>query len=130
MSRLTDGFVGRANDARIAVVDGSGAHTYAEIVRGAQAVRAALCANDAMPTASRGERVAVYFEPSAEFLCAFFGTLLAGGCVVVLSPLHPTPETRYFCEDAGVRTILVSRSLRERAEELGPALIEVSGELL
>lgn len=34
--------------------------------------------------------------------------LLAGGCVVVLSPLHPAPETRYFCEDAEVRTVLVS----------------------
>jgi malonyl-CoA/methylmalonyl-CoA synthetase len=58
-----------------------------------------------------GERVALLVEPGADFVEVFFGVLSAGGCVVVLSPIHPVAETKYFCDDARVRTILVSPSL-------------------
>jgi malonyl-CoA/methylmalonyl-CoA synthetase len=68
-----------------------------------------------------GERVALLVQPSAEFVSAFFGVLLAGGCVVVLSPLHPAPESRYFCGDGGVRTALVSAPLAELGRGLDGA---------
>jgi len=59
-------------------------------------------------------------SPGADFAACFFGVLRAGGAVVVLSPLHPPPETRYFCDDAGVRTVLVSADLADRAAPLAP----------
>ncbi len=114
MSQLLERFVARAAVPRTAVLDDLGAHTHAEIVARAASVSAAL------GTIAPGERVALLVHPSAEFIAAFFGVLLAGGCVVVLSPLHPAPETRYFCADAGVKTVLVSAPLRE----LGAMLTE------
>ncbi|HEX3344082.1 MAG TPA: AMP-binding protein, partial [Polyangiaceae bacterium] len=67
-----------------------------------------------------GERVALLVSPGADFAACFFGVLRAGGAVVVLSPLHPPPETRYFCDDAGVRTVVVSADLASRAAPLAP----------
>jgi malonyl-CoA/methylmalonyl-CoA synthetase len=58
-----------------------------------------------------GERVALLVAPGASFVACFFGVLRAGGVVVVLSPLHPPPETRYFCDDARVRSVITSGDL-------------------
>jgi malonyl-CoA/methylmalonyl-CoA synthetase len=113
MSLLLGRFAARASDERPAVTDHAGTHSYAAIVRSALEVRRAL---SPLPP---GARVAVFAPPGAEFLAAFFGVRLAGGCVVVLSPLHPVPETRYFCEDACVRHVVVAETFRERAEPLG-----------
>ena len=75
-----------------------------------------------------GERGALLVEPGADFVEAFFGVLSAGGCVVVLSPLHPVAETKYFCDDAGVATILVSPSLAKRlgAAAVGRQVLELA----
>jgi len=62
--------------------------------------------------------VALLVSPGADFVCAFFGVLRAGGVVVVLSTLHPPPETQYFCDDAAVRSIVVSRELRSHVRLL------------
>ena len=51
--------------------------------------------------------------------------------MVVLSPLHPPPETRYFCDDAGVRTIVASADLADRVAFLAPERrVALAGELL
>ena len=105
MSVLTTRWLGRADDAEVAIRDAEGDHSYAEVIERSRRVAAALRGGRA---SLEGERVAILVGPSAGFVSAFFGILLAGGCVVVLSPLHPAPETRYFCDDAGVRTILFS----------------------
>ncbi len=117
MSQLLARFAARLSDQRTAVLDdvGARAHTYASIVGRAVAVSSALTSRGPL---APGERVALLVHPSAEFVSAFFGVLLAGGCVVVLSPLHPAPETRYFCADAGVRTALVSAPLQPLAASL------------
>jgi len=115
MSQLLARFAARADDPRTGVLDDAGAHSHASIVGRAAAVSAALTARRPLEP---GERVALLVHPGADFVSAFFGVLLAGGCVVVLSPLHPAPETRYFCADAGVRTTIVSAPLRELASAL------------
>ncbi len=112
MSSLLDRFLERAHDSRSAFVDERGSSSYADVVRNAIAVSSAL---DLAPH----ERVALLIHPSADFLSAFFGVLMAGGTVVVLSPLHPEPETRFFCADAGVRTILFSEPMRSLASPHG-----------
>jgi malonyl-CoA/methylmalonyl-CoA synthetase len=120
MSQLLERFAARSDEPRAGVLDDAGVHSYEHIVRRAIGVSAALSAKGGLQP---GERVAVLVHPSADFISAFFGVLLAGGCVVVLSPLHPAPETRYFCDDAGVRTALVSAPLRELGASIGDACV-------
>ena len=103
MSGLVRRFLDRHDDARPCILDAR-THTYRDVVLGAARVARALSTEGPLA----GARVAILVGPGAAFVEAFFGVLLAGGCVVVLSPLHPRPETRYFCEDAGVRAVLVS----------------------
>jgi malonyl-CoA/methylmalonyl-CoA synthetase len=89
------------HDEHAAIIDAEGTHSYAQIAAHAASIAATL-------RIARGERVAILAAPGARFVASFFGVLAAGGCVVVLSPLHPPPETRFFCEDAGVRIALLS----------------------
>jgi malonyl-CoA/methylmalonyl-CoA synthetase len=96
------------------VVDARGTHTFAAIDARARVVAAALLDGRA---SLEGARVALLIGPGATFLEAFFGVLLAGGAVVVLSPLHPPAETEYFCADAEVAQILVSP---EYADAIAP----------
>ncbi|MDB4937421.1 MAG: O-succinylbenzoic acid--CoA ligase [Labilithrix sp.] len=113
MSTLTSRWLDRAAETRTAVLDDarsqsrSGTHSYADVVAGSIRVASALLHASSRASLG-GQRVAILIAPSARFVEAFFGVLLAGGCVVVLSPLHPAPETRYFCDDAEVSAVLVS----------------------
>ena len=118
MSTLTSRWLARAGESRVtAIVDGSGRHPYDAVVAGSLRVASELLRGTGRRSLD-GERVAIMACPSAAFVEAFYGVLLAGGCVVVLSPLHPAPETRYFCDDAEVRTVLVSADLRALAVPL------------
>jgi malonyl-CoA/methylmalonyl-CoA synthetase len=119
MSSLLSRWLERASDPRPAIVDAAGAHAYRDVVASSARVAAALRGARA---SLEGERVAILIAPGAPFVAAFFGVLLAGGCVVVLSPLHPLPETRYFCDDAEVRTVVVSPEHAALVEPLRGAL--------
>jgi malonyl-CoA/methylmalonyl-CoA synthetase len=101
----------RESDGRPAFFDGLGVTRWSEAVDAADRVAAALLEGR---RSLEGERVALLVSPGAAFVASFFGVLRAGGTVVVLSPLHPPPETRYFCDDSGVRTVIASRDLAER----------------
>jgi malonyl-CoA/methylmalonyl-CoA synthetase len=102
-----------------AIVDADGAHTFDAIREGAERVASSLLASRA---SLDGKRVALLVSPGARFAHAMFGVMRARGCAVVLSPLHPAPEMRYFCEDAEVDTILASADLEARAREVSPSL--------
>lgn len=110
MSRLTE--VLTAHPDRVAIVDGAGDHSYAEIASHAAAVAAAI--GD-----QRGKRVAILASPGAPFVSALFGVWRSGATGVVLSPLHPAAESRWFVSDAGIETILVTSDQAARASELG-----------
>jgi malonyl-CoA/methylmalonyl-CoA synthetase len=116
-SRLLGRWLDRAGDPRAAVCAPRGSATWREAVEAAERVAAALLDGR---RSLEGERVALLISPAASFVCCFFGVLRAGGVVVVLSPLHPAPETLYFCEDARVRTIVVSRDLADQVASLQP----------
>jgi malonyl-CoA/methylmalonyl-CoA synthetase len=102
----------RADADRTALVDRGGAYSYGSVARAARDVRNFLLDGGSSERwrerGLQGERVAVLASPSAAFVATLLGVWLAGGCVVVLSPLHPAPELRYFCTDAGVRTVLLT----------------------
>ena len=103
-SPLLAGFVVQAERASSRVGTAAGAWTYREILEGARRVAAFL-------GPLRGARVALLVTPGEGFVEALFGVLVAGGCAVILSPLHPEAETAYFCADADVATALVSPEL-------------------
>ncbi|MEO7109452.1 MAG: AMP-binding protein, partial [Polyangiaceae bacterium] len=99
--------------ARVAVIDEGGSHTYGQIASHARAIAASL------KDARRGdERIAILISPGASFVASLVGAWMSGACVVVLSPLHPAPEMAYFLEDAHVRTILASRDLATRLNDI------------
>src|SRR5271169_4537809 len=116
-SSLLSRWLARAGDARPAFHDGRGATSWSEAVDAADRVAAALLEGR---RSLEGERVALLVSPGAAFVACFFGVLRAGGAVVVLSPLHPAPETRYFCDDAGVRTVIASADQAGRVAFLAP----------
>jgi len=110
-SPLLARWLSRSGDDRPASHDATGQTTWRDAVDAADRVAAALLEGR---RSLEGERIALLVAPGAEFVASFFGVLRAGGCVVVLSPLHPAPETAFFCADARVRAVLVSPALAER----------------
>ncbi len=105
-----------AASAGDAIIDSTGARcSYADLERRARRIAASLADGGLV---RRGERVALYLPPGADFVAAFFGVLQAGGCAVVLSPLYPPAELAYFVEDAEVRTILAEPHA-DKAHALG-----------
>jgi malonyl-CoA/methylmalonyl-CoA synthetase len=105
-SPLLARWLARAGDGRPAVHEAGGTTAWREVVAAADRVAGALLDGR---RSLEGERVALLVAPGAEFLACFFGVVRAGGVAVVLSPLHPPPETRFFCDDAGIRTVIASR---------------------
>jgi malonyl-CoA/methylmalonyl-CoA synthetase len=89
--------------------------TYRDVLSDAERVALTLLARSAD---LGGERVGLFAHPGAELVAGFFGILLAGGTVTVLSPLHPPAESIYVCQDARVRRTLVGAGLDDRAGEL------------
>jgi malonyl-CoA/methylmalonyl-CoA synthetase len=120
MSRLLDKLVTHAATGRIAVLDEAGAHSHADVLARACAIAAHLGPR-------HGQRVALLASPGVDFVSALFGILQSGACGVVLSPLHPPAESTYFCDDAGIDTILVTPDQQARAEVLGKrTLVDVT----
>ncbi len=89
--------------------------SYRDVLADAERVAGTLLAGSAD---LGGERVGLFASPGADFVAGFFGILLAGGTVTVLSPLHPPAESIYVCQDAKVRRTLVGAGLDDRAGEL------------
>lgn len=108
-----------ARSSRSLIVDPDGTRSYGWIDARARAVAEALLRGR---FTLEGARVAMLVEPGAEFIAAFLGTLLAGGCAVVLSPLHPPSESAYFLQDSQATSVLASRAWRNL---LPPAAIQV-----
>jgi malonyl-CoA/methylmalonyl-CoA synthetase len=113
-STLLARWLAHAGDARPLARDAGGETAWRDAVAGADRVAAALLRLHGGRSSLEGERVAMLVSPGAEFLACMFGVLRAGGCLVVLSPVHPPPETQYFCDDAEVQTIIASPELAGR----------------
>jgi malonyl-CoA/methylmalonyl-CoA synthetase len=114
-SSLLARFVALAREGRTAIFDDEGAHGYAALEERSRRAAAALLAG--APSLD-GRRVAILVSPGATWVEAFLGVLRAGGCAVILSPLHPAAETTYFCDDAEVDTLVASSDLAHRLAEV------------
>src|ERR1700678_4135986 len=112
-SRILPRWLAHAGDARPVAHDEAGTTTWAEAVARADRVASALLEGR---RSLEGARVALLVAPGADFIACLFGVLRAGGCAVILSPLHPPPETAYFCADAGVVATVASPELATRLE--------------
>lgn len=120
-SALLERWLGTSRHAeRLAVVDDDAHWTYGALLTRSRRIARTLLEGGLgnAPRASLdGERVALLIAPGGHFVATLFGVLLAGGCAVVLSPLHPSRESSYFCADGGVRRVFVSPELRDRLGE-------------
>jgi malonyl-CoA/methylmalonyl-CoA synthetase len=105
----------RAREARSAILDDEGVHGYAAIEERSRRAAGALLQGK---TSLEGRRIALLVSPGAAWVEAFFGVVRAGGCAVVLSPLHPEAETSYFCDDAEVSTLVASPDLAPRLDNV------------
>lgn len=116
-STLLTRWLSRSQEARAIARDARGETAWRDAIAAADRVAASLLDGR---RSLEGERVALLVTPGADFLACMFGVLRAGGCLVVLSPLHPPPETSYFCADAHVRTVIASPEFAERVAFLAP----------
>lgn len=111
-SALVDRWLARKGSSSPAARDAAGIHTYREVVAASLAIAQDLREGRA---SLDGERVAVLVSPGASFVASVMGVILAGGTGVVLTPLYPERERHYFCEDARVRTFVVSPDMKDLA---------------
>ncbi len=116
-STLLARWLSRSGEARTMARDARGETSWRDAIAAGDRVAAALLDGR---RSLEGKRVALLVSPGADFLACMFGVLRAGGCLVVLSPLHPPPETAYFCADAHVRTVIASPDLAGRVAFLAP----------
>jgi malonyl-CoA/methylmalonyl-CoA synthetase len=116
-SPLLARWLARRSEDAVAVHDAGGPTRWGELVDASDRIAAGLLAGRA---SLDGERVALLVTPGAAFVASLFGVLRAGGAAVVLSPLHPPPEARYFCEDAAVHVVIASPDRRGTVAHLAP----------
>ncbi|KAJ2782370.1 hypothetical protein H4R18_002303 [Coemansia javaensis] len=96
----------QTHQRRVAVVDGAGSHTYAQLLADAQRVRAALGRS-----VGGGASVAMLMPSTYEYVAVQWGIWAAGGAVVPLSPAHPERELEFFIADSAARHVICHPSL-------------------
>lgn len=84
-------------DAEAVVELGGARMTYGQLWHRATRVAGGLRAAGVQP----GDRVANRLGNGADWVCAFWGTLLAGAVVVPVNTRFAEPEVRYVLEDSG-----------------------------
>ncbi|HEY8529610.1 MAG TPA: AMP-binding protein [Paenibacillaceae bacterium] len=69
----------------------------------------------------KGDRVAVMLPNCPQAVIAYYGTLLAGGVVVMTNPLYMPRELEYQMKDSGARLIVTLDLLFERVMKVVPS---------
>src|SRR5919106_881060 len=83
---------------RVAVIDGAGEYTYADLLHASESVaRALLAGRDDLGEA----RIAFMVAPGFDYVAVLWGIWRAGGIAVPVSPSHPVPELEYVLDDSG-----------------------------
>ena len=71
---------------------------------------------------NKGDRVAILASTSIEYVEIFMGTLRAGACIVPLSSMASAEALQKMIEDCGAKTLFLSQSIRELAEDFSKNL--------
>jgi acyl-CoA synthetase (AMP-forming)/AMP-acid ligase II len=87
---------------KTALVCGAERTSYARLDAMASSFAAHLLAS----SLERGDRVLICLENSLEAVAAIFGTLRAGGCMVVVNPTTPPDRFSYLVQHAGARFVV------------------------
>jgi long-chain acyl-CoA synthetase len=66
----------------------------------------------------KGNRIAVMFPNSAEYIIAYFGIQRLGGVVVQVNPMYQLGELEYILEDSGARWFIGRYSEKEKLRRL------------
>jgi malonyl-CoA/methylmalonyl-CoA synthetase len=107
------GFAGRT-----AIVDGAGAHTYADLLdASARVARALLAGADDL----REGRVCFLVPPSFGYAAVQWGVWRAGGVAVPLAVSHPPAELAYAIGDADASVVVASAEFAEVLRPLAAA---------
>jgi fatty-acyl-CoA synthase len=106
---------------KIAVEDGPGTLTYAELGELAQRFGRALAGSGVR----RGDRVAALMPNVAEMLMAHFAVPLAGAVLVAINTRLSVDEIRYIIEHSGSSVIVIHPSLLETARKALAGLTEI-----
>lgn len=99
----------------IAVIDGSGEHTYQWLERRSR-LRATQLLGDAADLEEA--RVGFLMEPGFEYVVTQWAIWRAGGIAVPLSPHHPVPELEHVIDDAGASLLIAGDGLDQRLRAL------------
>jgi amino acid adenylation domain-containing protein len=108
---------------RVAVVDGSGESSYAELL-----ARASRRADQLRQLGvGAGDRVGICLERTATMVEAVLAVLQTGAAYVPLDPGFPDERLRYMAEDAGLAVIITQQSVADRWAGLDTRLLSVDG---
>jgi long-chain acyl-CoA synthetase len=100
---------------RCAIQDGSQQWTYAQLLAGSRAVAAALRQRGMQA----GDRAAIIMANSGEFVAAYYGTLMAGGIVVLLNPAAKSRDFEAWLRNCGARFVFADAQGGEVARAVG-----------
>jgi long-chain acyl-CoA synthetase len=110
----------------VALVCGDQRFTYLSLANRAMALAGYLVSNGL----KKGDRVAIFLDNSVEAVVTIFGTLHAGGCIVVVNPVAPAERLSWIVSNCQARFLVASTQRLEvvnRALELSlphrPSLI-------
>jgi amino acid adenylation domain-containing protein len=98
----------QTRDRTALIVDGR-SYAFGDLLEASQRLAAALRSRGI----GRGERVAIQLESSWTCATAIFGTLIAGGVFVLISPQTKASKLEFILRDCGARALITESALEQ-----------------
>src|ERR1700722_20178793 len=104
----------------VAIIDDTGSYTRKQL--------AGMAAGLGMDFASqtRNEKIGLLLPNGAGFVASFYGTLLAGKCVVPINFLLGERETAHVIADSGIDTVVTIPQLGARLKDTPLKIIDLT----
>jgi long-chain acyl-CoA synthetase len=88
----------------VALICGDQRFTYSALAKRATSLAGYLVSQGLQ----KGDRVAIFLDNSAESVIAIFGTLYAGGCIVVVNPVAPPERLAFIVRNCEAKFVIAS----------------------
>ncbi len=105
---------------QIAIVDDHGQYTFPQIAAMATGLGLYLAAQTQKP------RIGLLLPAGAGFVASFYGTLLAGKCVVPINFLLGEREIAHIIADSGIDTIVSTPQLAVRLKDTSLKIVDIT----